>query len=80
MTKDEVFAKVKEILVNDFDIEESQVTSEALIGDDLDLDSIDAVEMIVKLKPFINGSIAPEAFKAVKTVEDVVNVVLPLSK
>lgn len=80
MTTDEVFAKVKEVLVNDFDIAESSVVADALIDEDLDLDSIDAVEMIVKLKPFINGKISPEDFKNVKTVQDVVNVVQPLSK
>lgn len=80
MTTDEVFAKVKEVLVSDFDIDESSVVADALIDEDLDLDSIDAVEMIVKLKPFINGKISPEDFKNVKTVQDVVNVVQPLSK
>ncbi len=80
MTKDTLFTKVKEVLVRDFDIEESDVTMDALIVDDLDLDSIDAVEMIVKMKPFLNGKIEPDAFKSVKTVGDVVDILLPLAK
>lgn len=80
MTHDEVYSKVKEILVKDFDIDESLVNPGALIADDLDLDSIDAVEMIVKLKPFIEGKIEPADFKSVKTVEDVVKLVQPMSK
>lgn len=80
MTNEEVFAKLKDILVKDFDIDESLVKPEALIADDLDLDSIDAVEMIVKIKPFINGKIEPEDFKAIKTVDDVVKLIQPMTK
>lgn len=80
MTNEEVFSKLKDILVKDFDIEESLVKPEALIVDDLDLDSIDAVEMIVKIKPFINGKIEPEDFKAIKTVDDVVKLIQPMTK
>lgn len=80
MTHDEVYSKVKEILVKDFDIDESLVKPAALIADDLELDSIDAVEMIVKLKPFIDGKIEPADFKSVKTVEDVVALVQSKTK
>lgn len=80
MTRDELFSTVKNILINDFDIEENLITENALINDDLDLDSIDAVEMIVKMKPYLNGNVQPDVFKSVKTVDDVVNVLLPLSK
>lgn len=80
MTNEEVFSKLKDILVKDFDIDDSLVKPEALIVDDLDLDSIDAVEMIVKIKPFINGKIEPEDFKAIKTVDDVVKLIQPMTK
>ena len=80
MTNETLFEKVKEILVNDFDLEPSAVTLDALIVDDLDLDSIDAVEMIVKMKPFLEGKIEPDAFKSVKTVGDVVEILKPLAK
>jgi len=80
MTKDEVYAKLKDVLVNEFDIDESSITPDANIGTDLELDSIDAVELIVKMKPYLNGKIEPEIFKSVKTVQDVVNILEPLSK
>ena len=80
MNKDELFAKLKEVLVKDFDIEEGDVTLDANIVTDLDLDSIDAVEMIVKMKPFLNAKIEPEAFKSVRTLGDVVSVLEPLTK
>ncbi len=80
MTKDEVYTKLKEILVNEFDIEEADITPEANIVTDLDLDSIDAVEMIVKMKPYLNGKIEPDVFKSVKNIGDVVDVLVPLTK
>ena len=78
MTKDQVFAKLKEVLVAEFELEESDVTPEADIAADLDLDSIDAVDLVVKMKPFLSGKIEPEQFKHVKTVQDVVDVLYPL--
>ena len=80
MTKDELYSKLKETLVNDFDIDEADILPDANIITDLDLDSIDAVELIVKMKPLLNGKIEPEDFKSVKTVQDVVDILAPLSK
>ena len=80
MTKEEVFEKLRDVLVNEFDIEESEITPEANIVTDLDLDSIDAVELIVKMKPFLNAKIEPDVFKSVKTVDDVTEILVPLTK
>ena len=80
MSKDEIFTKLKEVLVSDFDLEESDITLDANIVTDLDMDSIDAVELIVKMKPLLNGKVEPEAFKSVRTIGDVVNVLEPLTK
>ena len=55
MDKNELYSKIKEVLVNDFDIDEALITPEASIEEDLELDSIDSVEMIVKIKPFLNS-------------------------
>ncbi len=79
MTNEEIFKKLKDVLVNEFDIEESSVTLDANIVTDLDLDSIDAVELIVKMKPYLNGKIEPDVFKNVKTVEDVIKILAPLT-
>lgn len=80
MTKDDLFTKLKETLVSDFDLDESKITLDANIVLDLDLDSIDAVEMIVKMKPYLNAKIEPEAFKSVRTLGDVVDVLAPITK
>ena len=76
MSKDEIFVKLREILVSVFELEESEVTPEALLADDLDLDSIDAIDLVVKMKEFTpEGKPAIDAsiFKEVKTVQDVVD-------
>ena len=78
MSKDELFTKIKEILVSDFEIEEDNITPQAKLYEDLDLDSIDSVDMIVKMKEYVTGKIDPELFKSVRTVQDVVEILHPL--
>lgn len=76
MTQEEIFTKLKDTLVSVFELEESQITPEALLGDDLDLDSIDAIDLVVKMKEYTpEGKPAIDAsiFKEVKTVQDVVD-------
>jgi acyl carrier protein len=80
MTKEDIFNKLKEIMVADFELEPEQITPSALLGADLDLDSIDAVDLIVKMKPYVSGILEPAQFREAKTVEDVVNVLYPLLK
>ena len=78
MTKKDVFAKLKEVLTAEFELAENAVVPEANLVADLDLDSIDAVDLIVRMKPYVQGKIEPEQFKHVKTVADVVDVLFPL--
>ncbi|MDR1788742.1 MAG: phosphopantetheine-binding protein [Treponema sp.] len=80
MTKADVFAKVREILAEEFELDPEKITLESQLFTELGLDSIDAVDLIVKLKPYIEGKIDPELFKQTRTVGDVVNVLFPLLK
>ncbi|MBQ9282705.1 MAG: acyl carrier protein [Treponema sp.] len=79
MSNEALFAKLKEILINEFDIEEELITLDASITEDLELDSIDSVELIVKVRPYLKEKIEPEAFKSVKTVQNVVDLLQPLT-
>ena len=74
MTKDDIFARIVEILNQTFDIEPARITRESRLGEDLDIDSIDAVDLIVQLKPLMGARLQPDAFKSVRTVQDVVDV------
>ena len=73
MTKDDILSKMVEILQDTFDIEPARVTPESRLYQDLDIDSIDAVDLIVRLKPLVGRRLQPEAFKSVRTVQDVVD-------
>ena len=80
MTKEEIFAKLQDVLENEFAVEKSDVKLESKLFEDLDLDSIDAVDLVVKMKPYINGNIDPEMFKSAKTIQNVVDILEPLAK
>jgi acyl carrier protein len=73
MTEAELYAKMVEIMQATFDIDPARVRPEARLYDDLDIDSIDAVDLIVRLRPLIGSRLQPEAFKSVRTVQDVVD-------
>ena len=75
MTQDQIFGRIVEILANTFGVDAERVSRNSRLGDDLDIDSIDAVDLIVQLKPMIGSNLRPEAFKSVRTVGDVVDVV-----
>ena len=72
MTRDELVDKCVEILNETFDIPAERIKPESRLYEDLDIDSIDAVDLIVRMKPMVGKRMAPEAFKAVRTVHDVV--------
>ncbi|MBB5205759.1 acyl carrier protein [Inhella inkyongensis] len=71
MTEQEIFARLRTILIETFDIEAERIRPDAKLYEDLDIDSIDAVDLIVKLKPLVGRRLQPEAFKAVRTLDDV---------
>ena len=73
--REEILTAIKEIMVEMFEIDEQAITLEACLYDDLDFDSIDAVDMIVKLKEMTGKTIKPEDFKTARTVSDVVEAV-----
>ncbi len=80
MTDQEIFDRLRSILVDTFDIEAGHISPQAKLHDDLDIDSIDAVDLIVKLKPLVGKRLQPDAFKAVRTVQDVVDALQGLLK
>ena len=55
-----------------FEIEKDDITLEANLYEDLDIDSIDAVDLVVRLKNITGEKILPEDFKNVRTIADVV--------
>ena len=80
MTKEEIFDKLKAVLSKEFEIEEDKITPTAKLADDLELDSIDSIDLIVKMKDFIPGKVDPAIFKTVKTMQDVVDALYPYTQ
>jgi acyl carrier protein len=72
MTQDEIFARVSAVLQDSFEIDAERIRPEARLYEDLDIDSIDAVDLLVKLKPMLDKPLRPEQFKSVRTIQDVV--------
>ncbi|GAK23645.1 acyl carrier protein [Vibrio sp. JCM 19052] len=80
VNKDQVFEQVKDALVELFEIEAEDIQLEAHLYTDLDLDSIDAVDLVVHLQNVTGKKIKPAEFSTVRTVDDVVNAVTELLK
>ena len=74
-SKEEIFDHTKSLMVELFEVEESKINLKSNLYEDLDIDSIDAVDLMVELKNFTGIKIEQEAFREVKTMEDVVRVV-----
>jgi acyl carrier protein len=78
MNKEQLFVKIREILVNQFDVDESSVSMEANLYEELKIDSIDAVDLLVQLKELTGEKIAPEKFREVRTIGDVLDALTTL--
>jgi acyl carrier protein len=73
VTKAEILLQLTHILQDNFEIAPSQITEAASLREDLDLDSIDAVDLLLSLKKYTGKKIQPDIFRSVKTVGDVVD-------
>ena len=75
MGRDKIFQDVSRELQSLFEISGEDITLEARLYEDLDLDSIDAVYIIVRMQEITKKRIRPDQFKSVRTVEDVVKAI-----
>lgn len=73
--REEILTAIKEIMVEMFEMDAQAITLEARLYEDLDFDSIDAVDMIVRLKEMTGKTIKAEDFKTARTIGDVVEAV-----
>ena len=78
MTREEAYAKVVAYLTDVFEIPREEIGPDALLMDDLNFDSIDAVDLMVKLQEATGRKVKPEQFEAVKTVNDLAGLVQSL--
>ncbi|RJX30798.1 MAG: acyl carrier protein [Oxalobacter sp.] len=78
MTDQDILEKLKEILHDAFEIDPAIIKPETNLFEELDLDSIDAVDLAIKLQEMTGKRIKPETFKSVRTVADVIAAVQAL--
>lgn len=78
MTDAEIEKTIKDILAADFEIDPAEITSETNLFTDLDLDSIDAVDLVVRLQQETGKKVDPAEFKKIRTFGDVVTAVSKL--
>ncbi|WP_286292433.1 acyl carrier protein [Methylomarinovum tepidoasis] len=76
--RDAIYATLRRLLRELFEIDPAQVTPETTFQE-LDIDSIDAVDLVVHLHDLIGKRIPPDDFRQIRTVGDVVEVVQRLT-
>lgn len=77
-TREDIFNTLRDALVELFELDPASISLESNLYQDLEIDSIDAVDLIDHIKRKTGKKIAAEAFKSVRTVNDVVEAVYHL--
>lgn len=73
MSREALYAWVADLLAEMFELDRASLTADSNLYSDLDIDSIDAVDLAVKLKQLTGLRMQPEVFKTIRTIGDVVD-------
>ncbi|MDH3519436.1 MAG: acyl carrier protein [Myxococcales bacterium] len=71
----EIFDWVADVLKQQFQIREEFLRPDARLVDDLDLDSVDAIDLSIRLEEKTGLSFKEEDLKAIETIQDIVDFV-----
>ena len=72
-SKDDILKKIIQVFEELFDRDKELITLDSNLYEDLDIDSIDAVDLVIELRKMTGKKIQPEDFKTVRTVQDIVD-------
>ena len=75
MDKQAIYLQIQALLVKLFELDADDIKPESRLYEELELDSIDAVDLVVHLQKTTGKKIKPEMFKSVRTVQDVVDAI-----
>ena len=75
-TQEEVYSKIKSVLMDEFEVEEDDISMEANLFTDLELDSLDAIDLMVTLDKELGIEIKTEEMQDMRTIKDVCDFVL----
>lgn len=78
MTSEEIYREIVDYLTTTFEVPADKIKPGALLMDDLDLDSIDAVDLMVKLQETTGRKVSADQFETIRTVDDLVVLVKTL--
>ena len=78
MDKQSLFIELKKVLVEQFDVEENIISIETNLYEELEIDSIDAVDLMVHIKELTGKKIPPDQFRQIRTVSDVIETIARL--
>jgi acyl carrier protein len=78
ISDEEILGRLRDVLRDTFEIDPARVTPSAHLFTDLELDSIDAVDLAIQVQDMTGMRIKPEDFKSVRTVGDVIATVRAL--
>ena len=76
MNKEEVISKVNDFLINEFELEADRITADANLRDDLDIESLDFVDIAVEIEKEFGFKIKGEDMINVNTLDDLYNYIL----
>ncbi len=74
-TQEEIYLTLRQLMSEMFELAPEAITLDANLVEDLDLDSIDAVDLMVRLRDITGKRINPEEFKSVRTIQNVVDTI-----
>lgn len=72
---EQIFNHIQQVLIELFELDASAIKLEARLYDDLDIDSIDTVDLLIELKKFTGQEVSPEQFSEAQTLGDIINIV-----
>jgi acyl carrier protein len=78
MNREEIYERIRATLVESFEIPSERVTLSAQLMEDLELDSIDAIDMAVHIQEMTNVRVDEQELRKLRTVGDTVELVVAL--
>ena len=76
MNKNEIISKVNDLLIEEFELDEDQVTPDALLKDDLDIGSLDFVDIAVIIDKEFGVKMQAEEMIKIKTLDHLYSYIL----
>jgi acyl carrier protein len=78
MDKNEIYSVLKKLLIDKFEIKSDLISPEKRLIDDLELDSLDMVDLLIYLEDYLDKRPDPALFRNALKVQDLVDILCPI--